>query len=68
MQLARSIGFCLACAAYGLGPERDREEGRRLAVMIARNLAAGRGSGELSPKLSDVLVRVLGGALVEPSN
>ena len=68
MQIARYMGFCMGCAADGQGSQRDRDEGRRIAITIARNVAAGRGTGEMSPKLSDVLVRVLGGALVEPSN
>jgi hypothetical protein len=52
------------CAADGHGSEHHRGLGRHFAVTNARNRAAGSRSGDLSPKISDLLVRVLGGALV----
>jgi hypothetical protein len=66
MQVARFMGYCIGCAAGGHGSEYHRDLGRRFAITIARNRAAGRGSGDLAPWISDKLVRVLGGAMVEP--
>ena len=56
---ARYIGLCLSCAANGWGKEEDRDHGRRWAIMFARNRV--RTGDELSPSLSDLILRAMVG-------
>ena len=59
LQMARMIGLCLTCAAHGHGSEVQRDAGRRIAIMFARNRT--RTGDDLSPGLSNLLLRALVG-------